>query len=383
MTNPVTGPFDTESYNDVDAVKSYWRTKRAWKQARPYDMALPYRASYVQTTYAKGWGTHEDGGFAQNANAHAGHAPWYIYAERLESTQSTVLTARDRARARFNGRVSQTAEMAVALAERRKSMAMITTRLSQMLRFVKRLKRGDVGGALQELSINGREPLIPYGPGGSSPRRPWNGNRTRKAAHDVSGLILELSFGWVPLVTDIFNAMEVLDSDVPIFPIRASAAAFYKEVVNDGFPGQWRRTCAVDQKVVARVGGGIRVTNPNLHLAARLGLVNPASVIWELAPWSFVFDYFVNVSEYLAQFTEFAGIEFIMPYENYTGRSRVSQTYTNFSGGWTILSEALVFERVPGLSLVKLGIRPPWSISASRAATSVSLLIQQFIKKRS
>jgi hypothetical protein len=38
------------------------------------------------------------------------------------------------------------------------------------------------------------------------------------------------------------------------------------------------------------------------HIAARLGVTRPISMLWEVAPWSFAIDWFVDVGDFLTQF---------------------------------------------------------------------------------
>lgn len=53
---------------------------------------------------------------------------------------------------------------------------------------------------------------------------------------------------------------------------------------------------------------GVVVTNPNLWLGNKLGLINPLSVAWDLVPWSFVANMFVNIGQLLGSLTDLAGL---------------------------------------------------------------------------
>lgn len=123
------------------------------------------------------------------------------------------------------------------------------------------------------------------------------------------------------------------------------------------------------------------VTNPNSFLANQLGLLNPASVLWEITPWSFVFDYFVNVSDFLSSFTDTVGIRL----ENASRtcmitRNATSITYNTTSNNYALPGfggKVVDVVRTPGITGPTLSLRPPWRMSVSRAATSVALLLQQ------
>lgn len=54
-----------------------------------------------------------------------------------------------------------------------------------------------------------------------------------------------------------------------------------------------------------------RVGNPILYNLDSLGLINPASVLWERMPLSFVIDYFVNVGDFLSALTAPVGVDFV------------------------------------------------------------------------
>jgi len=197
----------------------------------------------------------------------------------------------------------------------------------------------------------------------------------------LSGLWLEFHFGWAPLIGDIFSAIEILDSAPPPFPIKGTALIREKSTFIDGSAGQWSRRCYMTNEVRAWVGGAVRVTNPNLRLASQLGLVNPASVAWELVPFSFLVDWFVNVGDYLEQFSDTAGMAFVMPWHGYKATSRVNNVYsTSGPGGWDITSDGFVFERFDGLPGVSFRFRSPWVISPTRALTAISLLVQQGLR---
>jgi hypothetical protein len=53
----------------------------------------------------------------------------------------------------------------------------------------------------------------------------------------------------------------------------------------------------------------VRITNPNLFLANRLGLLNLPGVAWDLIPWSFVVNMFTNMGQMVNSLTDFVGVE--------------------------------------------------------------------------
>lgn len=61
----------------------------------------------------------------------------------------------------------------------------------------------------------------------------------------------------------------------------------------------------------ARVKLKCRINNDALAAFQQMGLVNPALVAWELVPYSFVFDWFIQVGDWLTAQTALAGVDLL------------------------------------------------------------------------
>lgn len=124
----------------------------------------------------------------------------------------------------------------------------------------------------------------------------------------IAGFHLEVIFGWVPLLADIHAACNtVIQQRHPPEFIRSTARStqtfstlLYQDVLRQNV------------NVVSRVtrAAEVTVSNPNLWLAERAGLLNPAAVAWDLIPWSFVVNMFVNIGQLVNSITDFAGLTF-------------------------------------------------------------------------
>lgn len=123
----------------------------------------------------------------------------------------------------------------------------------------------------------------------------------------------------------------------------------------------------------------VRVTNPNLLLASRLGLTNPASIAWELVPFSFVVDWFGTVGEFLASWTDFDGLEFIQPMTTIMWKSSVDD-YQKYLMPWdppvSKTIERFELKRTTGIAGPSILVRSYKPLSASRGLTAASLLVQ-------
>lgn len=131
--------------------------------------------------------------------------------------------------------------------------------------------------------------------------------RKRITLETAASDVLEAEFGWVPLISEIY-ALSATAFAMAIPPIKVTgrgSESFRHTFVADGNPSytdfvQGKRKCCVD--------AFISIENPNLWLADRLGVINPAVVAWDAVPWSFVINFFSNTNAYMSQFTNLVGL---------------------------------------------------------------------------
>lgn len=358
MVAPVTGPFVNEQFlkgppNRYGYVPiHHWMKRTSYRQSKPHDLPLPFRFESRRIT------THWE---PSNVNYKD-----YTYVYPANATDTPSATAFNKARERFGALLrTDAAELAVNLAERKQAMSMIAARLTQLWTFSKQVKQFRWDDAARTLGISKRHARFV---------------QTRKGlkrdAKSFANNWLEFHFGWSPLIGDIGSAIETLQGGVPPCHVRASAqgqSVSQVDIVSQGTTNElarhfeWNASC--------RIGAEIQVNNPNLFLANQLGFVNPATVAWELVPFSFVVDWFVNVSDFLGSFTEFWGLSMSKTYVSYLCTSRQGFRYTRFTEAWT--GESIVAIRSPGpIPGPSLRVRPPWRLSPTRGLTAASLLLQ-------
>ena len=131
----------------------------------------------------------------------------------------------------------------------------------------------------------------------------------RKGSVGAAGYTLEGMFGWAPLWADYQSCLETLSDPWP-----PSSRVSVKKT--------WRvrrdtdvSILGPDQIVVAWDADGhetftarVEVTNPNLWLANKVGLVNLPGVLWDIIPWSFLVNMFTNMGSVVNQMTDLAGV---------------------------------------------------------------------------
>jgi hypothetical protein len=128
---------------------------------------------------------------------------------------------------------------------------------------------------------------------------------------DVHSYWLEMQYGWKPLLQDvegmatafaktrtsrasILHAQSRSTIKYPTSPPSGSFSGLTGDVTHEG--KSW---------ITYRIRNDITVA------ANRLGLLNPLSVAWELVPFSFIADWFVNVGDYIEECSAFSGIDIL------------------------------------------------------------------------
>lgn len=195
--------------------------------------------------------------------------------------------ADNKARERFVDKLGDKSSFAATLvAEQKDTVQMIANRAAQLLKIARDIRRGKFP-------------------------RPSGPQKVRSSGKETSryfgSLWLEYSYGWAPLVSDIYNGCDVIQRPPPAFRIKASGNRSKTFVIKGGsweqdlLTANWRCGTTLRARVV--------VDNPNLWLANQLGLINPAAVVWEAIPFSFVIDWFSNASQFLNECTDFSGLQ--------------------------------------------------------------------------
>lgn len=137
--------------------------------------------------------------------------------------------------------------------------------------------------------------------------------KTKRRSYNLKALAdqyLELVFGWKPLLADIHAAATTVINSQPQAQRVSATAQTHLEM-------SWKTEDPIqrtDHRVsgILRCGRGVTVeiTNPNTWLAERAGLNNGFAVGWDLIPFSFVVNMFVNTGQLVNSITDFAGLSF-------------------------------------------------------------------------
>jgi hypothetical protein len=220
-------------------------------------------------------------------------------------------------------------------------------------------------------------------------------NASAAARRKIPKSWLELQYGWKPLLQDIYGAIQLLgapDRD-PYFHVKGYAEdeTTVTKSMNSAFSNasycqlQWRvkRKCWVSLYYL--------LTSPGLAEQSSLGLLNPAEIVWECLPYSFVVDWVSPIGSWLSSLTADAGYTFkggSRSMKSEMGSSSLySITMEHRSGVPSVMASgsspsvngvADEFSRVCYLKSPVPGVYVKNPLSALHVANAIALLIEAF-----
>lgn len=197
-------------------------------------------------------------------------------------------------------------DLAIAVAERAKTKVMIARKAALLLNLKRWIK--EFWRRVRERSIRRHESI----------------------AVSLSNLWLEFQYGWRQLAQDIFGIATFTrqaagDLVVKVRSKVADIAGGSDLDTSTGLRRSWDYTSTVtsEMKVKLTLAG-----DPVLDLT-RLMSLNPAAIAWEVLPFSFVFDWILNISRYLSELQTYVMFSLIpsQMYVNHTIRNSVVGSY--------------------------------------------------------
>jgi len=193
--------------------------------------------------------------------------------------------------------------LAVAFGERAATADLVANSARRIARGVRAARKLDIRGVARALGCSEL-------PQGRRRRKPSSRKRRREEAHN---LWLEYQYGWKPILSDTFGAVDELHRRDNRFKdrYRCKCTASGSETSYIYLPAQFEQTypgllhVLFGTQTRERYRGYCRLDwvldNPVKATLSEMGITNPALVAWELVPFSFVVDWFVPIGSYLNQ----------------------------------------------------------------------------------
>lgn len=166
--------------------------------------------------------------------------------------------------------------LAVSAAQGKQTVDMVVNAVQSIGGAIRDLKRGRFESAARRFGVN---------------QRP-----SKLSEKDISGRWLELQYGWKPLISDVYEASKAYESITNGPRVSRVSVSISREGTRNSSTSPSSFTCKGTVKERWRI---IYEMTEQLSNARSLGLTDPASVVWELIPYSFVVDWFLPVGAYL------------------------------------------------------------------------------------
>ena len=251
----------------------------------------------------------------------------------------------------------------VFLAEGNQSLKMIAEAGIKLARTGSLLKRGRPDLAWRQLM------QTPHGPVPHAVRR--------LDTKDLAGNVLALRYGWLPLLNDLYEAAKLLEHllgkpMVKSYRVTTQRKGPLPTAQYEGFQWLYGKNVARRQ-IIARIS--------EVNIAHLTGLTDPASVLWEKLPWSFVGDWVIPIGTYLSARGVASSLTgtFITSHKWHRAAGKPSAI-----GGWIInapsyVQEFVNFDRIVSTNLVvaRPTVKPLSKIATWVHAQNAMALVRQ------
>lgn len=286
---------------------------------------------------------------------------------------------------------NQEVMLPVTLLEAGKTASMVHSRAVQIVESVRALRKGNLRRFMNHMGLspsNTRE-------------KSFNRDFGKHPKETAANAWLEYQYGWTPFMAEVRGAFNLLadavDQNSDSRPGVARGRSRFPRVTKVNYPnsniGCPYSTVYADWVVTDTMENYVRCTwrfrVKGSDLPTRLGLTNPAEVVWELVPYSFVADWFLPIGDYLSQFDipyNFDSVDYSIGAKLVANRS-VSLTKVR-TAGWTgslsggtnrrVAASRYVYGGFPSVSFDSLFNLNAFRMSIRRSVSSIALLSQLF-----
>lgn len=140
------------------------------------------------------------------------------------------------------------------------------------------------------------------------------------------------------------------------------------------------------RKSTCKIGTAYRVSNEMLANLSETGITNPALIVWDAIPLSFVVDWFLPVANYLENLGAFSGFDFVeirrVRFTRWLTHAKFSEARSGFEygGQWSevvsceVDADGVTYDRdfLSSIPSIPLAFKDP--VSVSHATSAIALL---------
>jgi len=202
----------------------------------------------------------------------------------------------------------QKINLAQAFGERKQLVRLLYESAEAIAKSVSSLKKGDIAKAAKFLGVKQRRIVD---------------KKAKKISHrlsvdtkELSRRWLELQYGWLPAMQDVYGAAELLAQkhlkQIPThFSKQSSIVSKTTSSVVFGSYGGFVNNAEIEQTYTVKYSVKFNQSDEVSRLCSQTGIQNPAALAWELLPFSFVVDWFVGVGDFLSNLDAASGLQFV------------------------------------------------------------------------
>jgi len=201
-----------------------------------------------------------------------------------------------------------------------------------------------------------------------------------KVDKTAANAYLGFKYGWYPLMQDIYNLRQSL-IDIMSRHFLLSVEATHVDQRGPFYIGNYY----ISGKLERGMQCGISYKVDDLTLAGMnsLGFIDPASLAWELTPYSFIYDWFFTVGDFISGLSAPLGLQFATGYETSFVNTNAEMTdmfyntssYDGQFPHWML--EEFAMERVVLTTWSKPGIVFKLGLNPNQLATLAAMLVQR------
>lgn len=219
----------------------------------------------------------------------------------------------------LRGRITATANISEDIATAHQTVGLLTKSFTRLATFLQLVSGGSPKSVLRFLgSAKGSTAFVK----GLNQMKRGGLAGTRL----LSQLWLEYRYGWLPLIQDVDSVMKAFQqyagkgSDISrVSAKRTVSTESIRPVIYASNPDDSKRTRYYyeNARTTCRMGIYYKMDQKMIATLSGLGLTSPTALAWELAPFSFVVDWFLPIGPALQAFSAFEGLTFVRGYKTY------------------------------------------------------------------